>query len=623
MRWCLLTCCLLPTIVVGASQASQEGVEPTELLSIDRIVRLPVAKEFALAPDGLRAAVATSVAGFSGIVVVLGPDEPSVPVVQGEDRYAEPDWSPDGSQIAFASDRTGPWQIFVMEPGKEPVRQITSGEAEHRRPRWSADGRQIAFLSRRTGGTTGWDVWVAPATGGEPLRLTRDPLDEEDPRWSPDGKWIAFTSRGGRHVNRRIDVVSAAGGEARELLPENWDGNSHSPRWSPDGKHVAFVSDPDGRNGIFIVSTEGGEPRPLTSTENEQTDPAWSPDGREIAHVANHEGTMRLMVTSVAEGRSKTFTLGRGVYETPQWSSDGKTLAALFSGPVYSPDVWLYEKTGGRTRVSNSLPLDLDVRKMVRPELVHYTSWDDRTISGYLYLPTTASPEEPAPLVVHAHASSQWRNGWHPFVQFLAQQGFAVFVPNLRGSSGFGREFESLNDGDWGGGDLKDLVAGVEELTGRPEIRDSGVGLWGVGYGAFLTLAALGQHPDRFVCAVEAMGMPDLEMLYRETNQEGITYLEREIGPLRGHLELYRKLSPIRLADEMKAPLLSFHGEDYPVVPYTTKVAWLKSLYSRSYPLKEFIFKGEHGEAVFQLDRYPVAATFYMEKILEFFTLYL
>ena len=332
---------------------------------------------------------------------------------------------------------------------------------------------------------------------------------------------------------------------------------------------------------------------------------------------------MRLMVTSVSEGKSTTFTLGRGVYETPQWASDGQALAALFSGPVYSPDVWLFEKGGGRRRLGNSLPVELDVRKMVRPELVRYSSWDDRVVSGYLYLPATASPEEPVPLVVYAHGESQWRNGWHPFVQFLAQQGFAIFAPNLRGSSGFGKEFENLNDGDWGGGDLKDLVAGVEELTRRPEIRDNRIGLWGVSYGGFLTLAALGHHPDLFACAVEAMGMPDLEKLYRETNQEGLTYLESEIGPLRGHLALYRNLSPLRLADKMRTPLLSFHGEDDPLVPYSTKLPWLQSLYTRNYPLNAYLFKGEQGAAVRQFELYPSAAFLYMEKILEFFGVYL
>jgi dipeptidyl aminopeptidase/acylaminoacyl peptidase len=262
---------------------------------------------------------------------------------------------------------------------------------------------------------------------------------------------------------------------------------------------------------------------------------------------------------------------------------------------------------------------------MVRPELVRYSSWDGQTITGYLYLPMAASADRPVPLVAHPHGgpTSQWLNGWHPFVQRLVQQGFAIFAPNVRGSSGFGVEFENLNDGDWGGGDLKDLVAGVQELTERPEILDGQVGIWGVSYGGFLTLAALGRYPDLFACAVEAVGMPDLEKLYRETNPEGLTYLEREIGPLRGHLELYRNLSPVRLVDDMKTPLLTFHGEDYPLVPYSTKVEFLRSLHGRQVPIQEFVFKGDQGRGVYRFDLYPAVGVFYMEKILEFFGLHL
>ena len=117
--------------------------------------------------------------------------------------------------------------------------------------------------------------------------------------------------------------------------------------------------------------------------------------------------------------------------------------------------------------------------------------------------------------------------------------------------------------------------------------------------------------------------MPDLEKLYRETNQEGLTYLESEIGPLRGHLALYRNLSPLRLADKMRTPLLSFHGEDDPLVPYSTKLPWLQSLYTRNYPLNAYLFKGEQGAAVRQFELYPSAAFLYMEKILEFFGVYL
>jgi dipeptidyl aminopeptidase/acylaminoacyl peptidase len=275
--------------------------------------------------------------------------------------------------------------------------------------------------------------------------------------------------------------------------------------------------------------------------------------------------------------------------------------------------------------MTENLPTDLDVRQLIRPELVRFQSFDERTITGYLYMPPEAGAASPASLIVHPHGgpTSQWKNGWHPFVQFLAQQGYAVFAPNVRGSSGFGLEFENLNDKDWGKGDLEDLIIGTRELMARPEIRSDRVGIWGVSYGGFLTLAAIGKYPDFFVCAIEAVGMPDLERLYRETNTEGRSYLDRELGTLRGNLSLYRELSPIRNVEKIKVPLLSFHGEDYPLVPLSTKLPLLRALNKPGYPLMHFVFRGDTARATYRFDLYPGSSRSYMDKILEYIQIYL
>ena len=194
----------------------------------------------------------------------------------------------------------------------------------------------------------------------------------------------------------------------------------------------------------------------------------------------------------------------------------------------------------------------------------------------------------------------------------------------MRGSSGFGVEFERLNDRNWGRGDLQDLIVGTRLVRNRPEIQSDRTGIWGVSYGGFLTLAAITRHPDVFACAIEAVGMPDLELLYRKTTAEGRSYLEREIGALAGNLELYRSLSPSYLVEQIQTPLLTFHGEDYPLVPYSVKQPFTNALRSRpKYPLVELMFKRSEARATYRHDLHPEAAWAYVEKILEFLETYL
>jgi dipeptidyl aminopeptidase/acylaminoacyl peptidase len=165
---------------------------------------------------------------------------------------------------------------------------------------------------------------------------------------------------------------------------------------------------------------------------------------------------------------------------------------------------------------------------------------------------------------------------------------------------------------------------GTRSVAERPEIRDDRIGIWGVSYGGFLTLAAVTRYPKFFACAIEAVGMPDLERLYRQTTVDGTSYLDRELGALRGNLELYRSLSPIRDVASVTVPLLSFHGEIYPLVPYETKKPFFDAIRARpDNALIELIFKGAAVRGTYRHDLYPEAAWAYVEKILEFLEIYL
>jgi dipeptidyl aminopeptidase/acylaminoacyl peptidase len=602
-------------------------IEPESLLTIPHILRTPVISSFAVARDGKRIALHISVLGTEAIWLLPGDGTAGAPIptTRGTaDR--DPDWSPDGHSLAFVSNRHGGFRLYVADETGANARLLVRQENEVKHPRWSPDGSAIAYLSRAEA-DTGWDLWVTAADGrSEPKQLTRAPFDEEDPRWSPDGERIALTLGGGRHRSRRVGIVNIRTGELSELLPKDWESDSFGARWSPDGKRMVFVSDAAGQKTPYLISPLGGAPERLLVSSYEETDPEFSPDGRTLAYLENRDGDTKLWIHDFETGRQRNLSLRNGSHSYPVWKPDGKAVLSLFEAWNYPRDVWSYPLEGGRERASDTLPPDLDVRKMARPELIRFPSFDSREITGYLYVPEIATAANPVPLLVTPHGgpTSQWRNSWHPVVQLLVQRGYAVFAPNVRGSSGFGREFEDLNDGDWGRGDLEDLVIGTKRVLERPEIRDNRTAIWGVSYGGFLTLAAVTRYPDMFACAIEALGMPDLESLYRETTEQGRSYLEREIGPLRGNLTLYRELSPVSSVSRVKTPLLSFHGEIYPLVPYSTKKAFFVDLRKRpEFRLQEFIFKGEEARATYRHDLHPEAAWAYVEKILEFLEIYL
>ena len=616
--------------IAAVSNAGAEPlrqIEPNELLTIPHILRTPVISSFALAPDGKRIALHISVLGTEAIWLLPGDGTPgaSIPTTKGTaDR--DPAWSPDGHSLAFVSNRHRGFRLYVADEKGANARLLVRQENEAKEPRWSPDGSTIAYLSRADG-ESGWDLWLTPADGStDPKQLTRVPFDEEDPCWSPDGEHIAVSLGGGRHLTRRIGIVAVRSGELSEPLPDDWGADSFGVRWSHDGKKTVFVSDEPGHKTVYLLSTHGGAPERVLSSPYELTEPEFSPDGRFLAYLENQDGDTKLRTHDFETGRQRTLSLRNGTHTGPVWRPDGKAVLSLFEAWNYSRDVWVYPLEGGRERASDTLPPDLDVRKMARPELLRFPSFDSRAITGYLYVPELATADKPVPLIVTPHGgpTSHWRNSWHPFVQLLVQRGYAVLAPNVRGSSGFGREFETLNDGDWGRGDLEDLITGTKRVMERPEIRDDRAAIWGVSYGGFLTLAAITRYPDFFACAIEALGMPDLENLYRETTEEGRAYLDREIGPLRGNLTLYRELSPVKDVSRVRTPLLSFHGEIYPLVPYSTKKSFFDVLRQRpDYRLQEYIFKGEEARATYRHDLHPEAAWAYVEKILEFLEIYL
>ena len=647
----------------GAGAAIQPAppgqlVEPDQALALETALGLPQALGFGVSADGRRVVLAAATRNRSTLFLTAAGARPGR-LTEGRRWDSAPRFVGDTMSVVFVSGRrprgdekeTG--RLFRLELGGEPA-PLTGPDLEARSPAVDPAGERVAFLGRRVPADepdpesgAGWDIWLVSTAGGDAERLTQHPGDEGPPVWSPDGTRIAYSVASG--AGRDLAVLALGDGGAPLVLTAGSDRPVRGvPDWTPDGGGLTWASGascdpgcPDGGfDAIYFGAADGGAaPYPLLAGERDFAEPRLRPSGSaagelEIAWIEADRGSRRIHRSRLerdgrgrwtAAGRARIVTRGAGVADGLRWSRDGSRLFSLHEAPAFPRDVWSFPVTGGRERITDTLFADIDVRRFSRPEGIELER-DDATVRAFLYRPASPPEGAPAPLLVHVRgrAGDAWRNGFDPIVQLLTAQGYAVLAPNVRGTGGRGAAFAALNDGDWGGADLEDLVALTRAAGDLPGISPDGACVFGTGYGGFLALGALARHPDLFACGVEAMGFADPRTLNRTLDPGRRAFVESELGPVRGNLENYRRLSLNGEGAAVRAPLLSFHGEEVPEAPFEAKRDFLAELRSRAdYPLVELTFRGDTGRSVFRWETDRGANYAFFQKVLEFLSVHL
>ena len=655
--------------IVGAAAPQptdpSQLIEPNESLALTSALGLPEVLDFDVSADGRRVVIAAAM-GRGSRLFLAAPGATPAPLTEGRRWDTAPRFIGDGLAVVFVSGRrprgTDPesGRLFRVEPGGVPT-PLTDPDLLVRSPRVAPDGGQIAFLARTreaAGQNTGYDLWLLPAApGGEARRWSRHPGDEGPPVWSPDNSRIAFTIEDPASGSRGLAVVETRG-EApppEVILVEPAEGPVHGePDWAPAGRRLLYAARyresgcPEcaagGFRAIHVADADiPGSSYALIAEARDLEQPRFRPVPGEdgalgVAWVEVDRGSRRIHRSTVGPGadgrleltgRRRVVTRGAGVHEGLRWTRDGDRLVALHEAAAFPRDVWSFGMTGGRERITDTLFPEIDVRRFSRPEILEVTSRDGLLATAFLYRPAgsdSGEPPPPAPLIVHRRgpAGGAWRNGFDPIVQLLVAGGYAVLVPGVRGAEDQGAAFAGLNDADWGGGDLMDLVAATELAQTLPGVSPDEACVFGVGYGGFLALAALARHPELFRCGIEAMAATDFFRLHRELDPKRRRALARELGPLRGNLERYRSLSLIAEAGRIRAPLLSFHGEDVPEAPLAAKRRFLDALEERSnYPLVALYFREDSGRSVFRPATDRGAAWAWLAKVMEFLSVHL
>ena len=260
------------------------------------------------------------------------------------------------------------------------------------------------------------------------------------------------------------------------MTPNTYDDYDYRPRWSNDGSKLVFTSDRSGWRRVGTIDVETREINFLTDGEHDQYNPRVSPDGQWVAYVANLGWSFHIMkVRTDGSGAPVQITEGDGIHGgfdayqvrgSIRWTPDSKRIVYTHMDHSKTSDLWSISADGGTpTQITHHMPQGLSEFPFVKPTLIRYPSKDGLEVPAWLYRPPGA--EGRTPLVIYARANTKGLHvrGFYPYIQYWLHKGYSVIAPLVRGSAGLGKQYEFLNFGDWGGGDIDDFAYGAYYLV--------------------------------------------------------------------------------------------------------------------------------------------------------------
>ena len=618
--------------LLAACPSAAEAGEPFDALYA-RLTKVREILGIAISPDGSHVARVEPVRDgkdprASNILVQAArPGAQTVRITASLDgapvREGNVAFSPDGKTLAFVS-HAGGAALWTAPVSGGPASRLTKLRASFQEPLWARDGRSLAVLatenpSKEPGplGPAARDAGVVEERIDEQriavvdaetkaLRFVSPPdLYVYEYAWSADGRtFAAVAAKGSGDDNwwrAELIAVDAASGATRVLWKPPLQ--IANPVFSPDGSAVAVVhglmSDHGATGGdVFVVPAAGGEPRNLTPLRRGSAGfLAWPSASRLLVTELAGEATAIVALDPVTGAArtlfsgNETFSPGRGLGLA--LARDGATSAVIRESFDSPPDVWA-GPIGAWTRLTSE-------NEGIKPEWGAAASVrvrsDGQPVQGWLLPPARVDTRERHPLavVVHGGPASAHRNAWPmPLLGALLARGYYVFLPNPRGSFGQGEGFTSANVKDFGGGDLRDILAGLDEVLRTRPVDPKRVGLLGWSYGGYMAMWAVTQT-NRFAAAVAGAGIVNWQSYYGQNRIDGwmLPYFGASVYD---DPAVYAKSSPLTFIRNVKTPVLVLHGERDAEVPVAQGYEFWHALRTLGVPTQLVVYPDEgHG----------------------------
>lgn len=559
------------------------------------------------------------------------------------------DWLPDGSMLITT--RFGDtYQVHrVARPGAARTQLTFFPEPVNNAQ--ALPGTSTYLYPRDVGGAEYYQAYIRTLTGAE-TQLTAPNTRNQSFVFAKDGKTVVWSQVTPGDPNYDIVLADPANPAGRKVIHEGTGsmapldisadgktvlvGRFHSSAWvelfaldvatgklTPIGPNrkvgyqgAAFV---DSGAGVLTLSDDGAEhARPVVidvktgKVRDLEPDAKWgsegmdiSPDGKVMALSVNEEGYSTLVLRDVATGKVLPGPkLPQGVLTAAKFSPDGTKIGLSLSTSTNSGDVWSYELASGQlTRWTESELGGLDSARLIEPTLFRYPTFDGKQIPAFIYKPKAAKGGKlPVVIQIHGGPEGQEQPNFNPRRQsWVAELGAAVIIPNVRGSSGYGKTYMGLDNAEKREDSVKDIGALLDWVARQPDLDASRVAVVGQSYGGYMVLAVAGHYNDRIAGAIDLYGISDWVTFLQNTEGYRRDNRRAEYGDERDPKmrAVFDRIAPIKMSDRMKKPMMVFQGANDPRVPRSESEQMVAKLRAQGTEVWYVLAKDE-GHGIFK-----------------------